>query len=308
MSDACRVCGSGETSFLISVAAQMHPTREKFAFSRCADCGYVFIDPPVDPALLKNYYTEHYYPYRGAPAWGKYAALVEKDDAKLDAKRVASAVRDGGLASGKTILDIGCGRPTFLKACVEKTNCRAIGVDFSSEGWSDGSFDDLTLMTGEIDDLPDDVQPDVVTMWHYLEHDYDPASTLRKLASRAHAATRIIAEVPDYDSQGRRKYGEFWAGWHTPRHVSLFSENNLRMLFERNGWRVVRSERSGTLDPYVLDWMSRMERRGIDWTVNFEKEFYTFVRGMVVYAPRKLLGSGLGLLTIVAEKCDAGIE
>jgi 2-polyprenyl-3-methyl-5-hydroxy-6-metoxy-1,4-benzoquinol methylase len=301
MTTECRVCGSQQTDFLISVPAQMHPTCEEFAFSQCAECSYVFIDPPVDPAQLNRYYTDHYYPYRGAPAWGKYAATVARSDAKLDQKRVSLAVEKGGMAAGRTILDVGCGRPTFLRACRDAIDCRAVGLDFSDAGWISEDFSGIELLTGEMDSLPESVKPDVVTMWHYLEHDYDPGKTLRDLAARVAPEARLIIEVPDYDSTGRKKYGRDWAGWHTPRHISLFSADNLAMLLQKNGWEVVMMRRDGTLDPYVLDWMSRMERRGIDWTKSFEGEFVGFVVGMIGFWPRRFLQKGLGLLTAVAR-------
>ena len=75
-------------------------------------------------------------------------------------------------------------------------------------------------------------------------------------------------EVPDHDAWSRRRYGAHWAGYHTPRHTALWDRRTMRVLLERAGWRVDSIEPSGTLDPWTLVWMSRMERKGIDWSAS----------------------------------------
>jgi hypothetical protein len=71
-------------------------------------------------------------------------------------------------------------------------------------------------------------------MWHYLEHDYTPLENLTYLKSIAKPSTTLVIEIP-FDSMSRRKYGENWAGWHTPRHISLFSPNNIELLLQGGG-------------------------------------------------------------------------
>jgi hypothetical protein len=113
----------------------------------------------------------------------------------------------------------------------------------------------------------------------------------------------LIIEVPDFESDSREKFGADWAGFHTPRHISVFSEKNLRILLEKSGWEVVGFSHSGTLDAYVLYWMSRMEQKGIDWRKNMEEEFWQFVAGMLMFQPKKILNKNqsLGIMTAIAR-------
>jgi SAM-dependent methyltransferase len=302
----CRVCGGGDCPEFVRTPAQMFPAGgPEFAFRRCGECGYVFIAEPVAPAELGRYYTDSYLPYRGAEAWGKHAPTVAAADRKLIESRASLVAGFAALGSDSCVLDIGCGRPDFLVRCVERFACRAFGLDFSDSGWRglETLPPRLELAVGEVRDLPRDLMPDAVTMWHYLEHDYDPAATLREVAARSKASTRLIIEVPDFDSWTRRRFGRNWAGYHTPRHISVFSESNLKMLLEKNGWRVVEFRRRGTLDPFVIYWMSLMEEKGFDWSRPLESEFAAFVLRMLAFWPRKLLQGRvpLGLMTAVAE-------
>jgi hypothetical protein len=179
-----------------------------------------------------------------------------------------------------------------------------MGIDFSDEGWKDQAahFTGLDLQVAEIKDLPNSLQPDVITMWHYLEHDYTPLENLSYLKSIAKPSTTLVIEIPNFDSDSRRKYGENWAGWHTPRHISLFSPNNIELLLNKSGWKVSNLLTYGTMDPYLLYWMSEMELKGIKWDKNMEDEFWGFILGMVQFIPKKWMEkeASLGIMTVIA--------
>ena len=140
-------------------------------------------------------------------------------------------------------------------------------------------------------------------MWHYLEHDYHPLEHLKELRKRATPATTLLIEVPNFESESRKKYGQHWAGWHTPRHTSLFAPNNIRTLLANSGWEATTILSHGTLDPYVLYWMSKMEQKGIAWNKNMEEEFIGFVAGMIAFTPKAWTQKyrSLGVMTVVGK-------
>ena len=302
--NTCPICNSSDFTFYIKTTAQMHSSKELFNFDQCKQCSLVFLNPRAALNELQNYYTSHYLPYRGAKAWGKFEKLVEKSQDKLDLKRLKLVNDFHLLTSESLILDVGCGQPSFLKVCKQKSNCQAMGIDFSDEGWKDQptDFAELNLKIAEINDLPTDLKPDVITMWHYLEHDYTPLENLKYLKSISKSTTKLIIEIPNFESESRKKYGENWAGWHTPRHTSLFSPSNIELLLNKSGWKVSKIFTYGTMDSYLLDWMSKMEQKGIQWDKNMETEFFGFMVGMFKFFPKKLMEKklSLGIMTIVA--------
>ena len=301
----CPICNATALASFIKTTAQMHSNKELFNFDQCTECKFVFLNPRVPLDQLKNYYTSNYLPYRGAKAWGKFEPLVEKSQRKLDLRRVKRVKETHILTSASLILDIGCGKPSFLKACQQELNCLTMGIDFTDEGWKDPSADlaGLDLRVSEIKDLPSSLQPDVITMWHYLEHDYTPLENLSYLKSIAKPSTTLIIEIPNFDSTSRKKYGKNWAGWHTPRHISLFSPSNVELLLQKSGWKVTQLLTYGTMNPFLLYWMSEMEQKGIAWDKNMEDEFWEFVLGMVLFMPKKLMekSSSLGIMTVIAK-------
>tara|TARA_R110002049_G_scaffold294590_5_gene481308 strand:+ start:8837 stop:9772 length:936 start_codon:yes stop_codon:yes gene_type:complete len=301
----CPACSSTEFSSFIETTAQMHPSKEEFNFDQCSNCRLVFLNPRVSLDKLKDYYTAHYLPYRGSEAWGKYEYFVKDSQRKLDLKRVKRVKEWHKTNTNSLILDVGCGKPTFLKACFDKLKCKTLGIDFSDEGWRESAeaFKGLDLQIAEIKNLPNDLKPDVITMWHYLEHDYTPKPNLTYLKSISKPSTTLIVEIPNFDSNSREEFGKEWAGWHTPRHTSLFSPNNVEVLLNNSGWEVSKILTYGTMDPYLLYWMSRMEQKGISWNKNMEDEFWSFTWNMIRFLPKKWnqKNTSLGIMTVIAK-------
>lgn len=300
----CPICNASSIASFIKTTAQMHSSKELFNFDQCANCQLVFLNPRVNLDNLKNYYTSYYLPYRGSEAWGKYRKLVEGSQKKLDLKRVKRVKEMCSISPKSLILDVGCGNPSFLKACQQELNCKTMGIDFSDEGWKEQStlFKGLDLQVAEIKDLSFNLKPDIITMWHYLEHDYTPLENLTYLKSIAKPSTTLIIEIPNFDSISRKKYNENWAGWHTPRHTSLFSPDNIKLLLDKSGWNVSQLLTYGTLNPYLLFWMSEIEQKGIQWNKNMENEFWDFVIGMLKFMPTKWNEKklSLGVMTVIA--------
>lgn len=303
--DKCPVCASKHKSRCIETHAHMHPEPGIFYFDQCQQCKLVFLNPRVAPDCLHKYYDKYYLPYRGASAWGKYASFVTYSQEKLDKTRARLAGKYKKLNKASLILDIGCGQPTFLKACDTLYNCHTMGIDFSDHGWQDTGhkFDGLNLQIAQVKDLNAATRPDVITMWHYLEHDYDPILSLSILRKLAQPDTILLIEVPNYDSESRRKYGRYWAGYHTPRHTFLFSPHNIKLLLQKTGWQVLHINTRGTLDPYNLYWMSEMEQKGIDWQKDMTSEFWPYVYGMIGFRVKNLFtrNRSLGVMTVAAR-------
>ena len=301
----CLSCQSTQLLSIQKTKAMMHPSKEIFNFDQCQNCGLVFLNPRLLEKDLGEFYTDYYLPYRGDEAWGKYAYLVAGSQKKVDKKRVAIIKKYAQNISKAIVLDVGCGKPTFLKMLFEQYKCQAIGTDFSNLGWRNATsqYQNLKLLEGDIHELENLPEADIITMWHYLEHDYQPAKTLQKLLSISKPTTKLIVEVPNYDSFTREKYGTNWAGFHTPRHTALYTPETMTELLQLNGWKVKTAFSYGSLDPYILDWMSRKEEDGLDWSQSMESEFVNFVKGMIRFFPKSIFQKkkSLGFMTVVAS-------
>lgn len=297
----CLCCGEPLDDKTFETETMMSSKEGSWKFSICSNCSHVNLQNRVRPQDLGAFYDENYIPYRGENAWGKYAHFVSKDQHKLDERRIN--VLNKYADQNAKILDFGCGKPTFLSKVATTYKNQVTGIDFSDHGWKGNQeFNDLDLRVGELDALRSGEKFDAITMWHYLEHDYNPFQTLEKLKNFAKSDGKVIIEVPNYNSHSRKKFKSNWAGYHSPRHTSLFTPKSISTLLERAGWEVVDIMEYGTLDPYTLHWMSEKEQEKIDWSGSMEKYFWDFVIGKIKnprYFFPKL--SSLGILTAVAS-------
>lgn len=267
----------------------MHPGRERFSFVRCRECELVYLSPRVPLDQLERYYGPSYLPHRGASAWGRWAVLAAEGQRRTDRARVRWARKLVELGQRTAVLDVGCGRPTFLEALVRATGTRAVGTDVSDAGWAEHperwAKAGIELHRGLTHQVSLDGPFDLVCMWHSLEHDYDPLDTLRRLKALSRPGGAIVVEVPNYDSLTRRLHGSSWAGLHTPRHTAVYTPATLRAMLHRAGWTIEHQAEFGTLDPYVLWWLGRQEIRGRALDGNLEPAFPGFMLGKVLALP-----------------------
>lgn len=284
----------------------MSDRKERFTFSRCSHCAAVYLHPRISARNLSTYYPDWYLPYRGASAWGKFADFVERSQAKVDRKRVQTCTRLFPKREKRRLLDVGCGKPDFLLSATEQTSWDVAGIDFSADGWQDERYDRLNLTVTDLHNAHFEEGFDVITMWHYLEHDYDPPKTLKKVASLLKPGGKLIAEVPDPYSLTRKWQGEFWEGWHAPRHTVLYSHASFEALAKASGLHLRTHKHYGTLDAFTLWWMGGMEKKGIDWKASMEPEFWPLVWRKIYSAPVFALERfiPLGVQTVIFEKAE----
>lgn len=301
----CPVCKSENNEQYITTNAMMHAhNTEQYYFNRCLNCKSVFLTNPVKEEQLKNYYSNSYLPYRGAKAWGKFQSFVEKSQQKLDIKRAKFVARSVDRNKKISILDVGCGKPSFLNTVQQQMNAVCTGIDFTDEGWRNEEYLLLKLYKTSFDNFNPKRRFDIITLWHYLEHDYHLDRTVEKLYDALKPGGKLIIEIPDYKSLTANKQKENWQGWHSPRHLTLFSKKGLRVLFPKEKWNIQKHLRYGTLDAFTLWWLGKMEKKGIDWSASMEKEFWPLVFWKVITAPLFLFEKfiPMGIQLIVIEK------
>jgi len=302
---------------------------ERFRFVRCSACGLVYLDPRPAPTSLDRYYGPGYLPHRGPEAWGRWAPVVERTERHRDRARVRRARRalrrsggevdperpgknppGAGSASDIRVLDVGCGRPTFLRGLRQRTGWTCVGIDTSDAGWRDepSEWSGLELHTGTPETLDPDEPFDLITLWHVLEHAYDPRSFLGRLRDLTRPGGVVVVEVPDHASLPRRLQGGSWIGYDAPRHGAAYEPDTLERILTDTGWKVLKLERRGTFHPWTLWWLGRQVARGRTLDGSLQSDFPAFVIGRILTSPVTLLRRWipLGAMTAVAVRGSPG--
>ena len=142
-------------------------------------------------------------------------------------------------------------------------------------------------------------------MWHFLEHDYDPARSLATAAGLLGEGGRLLVEVPRLDSRSARWFGDRWPGLQAPQHTVLFSRRSLTAMAEAAGLRVVEYLPYGAFPAYYYLFcgvaFQLLRGRGL----NVRRALLPYLLGQVALCPAMLFERRLNLAMQTIVCCKA---
>lgn len=303
---SCYACGSPSTEADELVRAQDDLTGKPgtFRFVRCRRCGLAYQSPRVDLAHIKDYYDDEYIAHRKTTSFGPFTRFYERAMSKHDRDKVAIVRRYVELDAASQVLDVGCAVGTFLLMIKDLFGSAVTGVDFKDMShyprfeeiaFHHGLFYEQDLGEGRFD---------LITMWHFLEHDYDPRRSLRAARSALAEDGRLIIEVPRLDSVTYRLYGDRWPGLQAPQHTVLFDKAMLLNFVRREGFEVVDYLPYGAFPAYFYLFAGAafkvLKGRGL----NLKKAIGPYFAGQLALLPVLLMEKRLNLAmqTVVCRR------
>jgi SAM-dependent methyltransferase len=166
-------------------------------------------------------------------------------------------------ATGETLLDYGCGAPTFLDDARTR-GWNTVGVDFTEDVLkSVRARGHAAFLVG--DDLERGIDAHSVAcvrMNHVVEHLYEPRVVLELIHAKMRPGGRIHISTPNPGGAGSRLFGRHWWGLECPRHAVLYRPPVLRRLLEQAGFRDPRIVQEGSSKDLARSWGIRLYARG----------------------------------------------
>lgn len=220
-----------------------HALPGEFDFSRCNDCGSLWLaERPAGEALGRAYAA--YYTHDEADPSTRgglrdrlrstYLRAQYGASASLAARAMAALYRMAAPNLAEThaqcrfapraparIMDYGCGSGAYLR------QMRDLGFDVTGV-----EIDPVTLARLRALNLPaftpqEAVQQDWqsafdhITLAHVIEHVTQPAALLRQVHNWLRPGGACFVEVPHARASGLEIFGKYWRGLEAPRHFSL---------------------------------------------------------------------------------------
>jgi SAM-dependent methyltransferase len=144
------------------------------------------------------------------------------------------------------VLDVGCGGGLFLQMLKERarkgSKRRFLGLDFSLDAaraaWTEAQVP-VVCATLSRPPFPRE-SCSAITMFHVLEHLYDPANYLEAAHSLLKPGGRLVVQVPNAACWQFLLFGERWNGIDVPRHLIDFRLSDLDGLLDACGFEVLR--------------------------------------------------------------------
>ncbi len=236
---ACYLCGATATHDLVIGQDDLTGKPGNFLFVTCDACGLAYQSPRLRLEHIGAYYDDDYIAHRKTTNWGILTPFYQSAMNKHDREKDKLVSRYLKLNSNSRVLDVGCGSGSFLQRLRQKYQVDASGVDFKNLTHLP-FFDQVTFHQGLFyeQNLPESSY-DLVTMWHFLEHDYDPVKTLETARHVLKPGGHLVIEVPRLDSLSNRLFKERWPGLQAPQHTVLYSRETLQKFIERSGLELV---------------------------------------------------------------------
>ncbi len=252
---------------LFSATDRLYRTTEKyFLIVECRNCRLIRLHPQPTPAELRHYYPSDYWfvPETGAADTLEqaYRRFVLRDHLRF----VERALRDSGEQG--IVLDVGCGGGLFLQMLSERGKVKGIGLDFSLDAATVAARAGVPAICATLSRAP--LAPEscaAVTMFHVLEHLYDPASYLDSARRLLRPGGRLIVQVPNAACWQFLLFGERWNGIDVPRHLIDFRLSDLEMLLDNCGFEALRFKHFSLRDnpagmaTSFAPWLDPMARR-----------------------------------------------
>lgn len=167
-----------------------------------------------------------------------------------------------------SILDIGAGTGDFL-SFVQQEGWQAIGVEPSEKAKAKAIAKKKGVsFVGNTSEL-DNNSFDVISMWHVLEHVPDLDSQIKELKRLLKPNGTLIIAVPNFKSFDAKHYGKFWAAFDVPIHFWHFSKTAIKLLFEQEEMKLVKTLPM-KFDSYYVSLLSEKYKNG---KMNFIKAF-----------------------------------
>lgn len=302
----CYACGGDDAVPLHVAQDDLTGKPGSFHFVRCRACGLAYQNPRLGLQWIGSYYDDEYIAHRKKTDWGWLTPLYRRAMDKHDRDKASLVEHYVKLGADAAILDVGCGAGTFLAWMRKAYGVHAAGIDFkdlSQSPW----LADAEFRCGLFyeQDFPDR-RFDLITMWHFLEHDYDPPRTLRHARDLLSSEGRLVIEVPRLDSVSARLYGDRWPGLQAPQHTVLFDRQSLEQMVRKAGLQIVDYLPYGAFPPYfylfaglAFKWL---KGRGL----NLDKAILPYFVGQALLLPVLLFERKLNLAmqTIVCRRED----
>ncbi len=265
--DPCPACESREARILFEASDRLYrTTAQQFRVVECRQCRLLRLDPRPSPGELNRCYPSNYWFSEDQSAASRlaeiYRRLVLRDHVRFVRRALESTGEDG------LVLDVGCGGGLFL-SMLRGAGHPVAGLDFSCDAavvaWRRQGVPVVCASLARAPFAENSCA--AVTMFHVLEHLYNPALYLDAAHRLLKPGGRLIVQVPNASSWQFFLLGENWSGLDVPRHLIDFRRRDLETLLEECGFEIVRVKNFSLRDnpaglaTSLAPWLDPMARR-----------------------------------------------
>lgn len=195
----------------------------------CVACTMIYLNPRLTDEALLRYYSSN--------------TTVQSISHQLERDFYERIYSEGLGVIGwhlpvGGVLDVGCSSGLFLDVARGK-GWRTYGTELNDAELRMAADSGHQVHRGLIDELPDDLTFDLITLWDVFEHLKDGARFLGSARRRLNPDGMLFMQVPNGGAYAARLLQEKCNMFDGIEHVCLYSERTIRLLATVCGWSVV---------------------------------------------------------------------
>lgn len=241
----CKICETGHLEFH-SDAKDYWVTGEEFRLLKCNQCEVVCTEVEVTDGFFDKYYEQTYYAHEH-----KFLKFGLRERLQINRVKIQRGERLGffdslvnrivagqvlvdipAIENGR-ILDVGCGAGKLLRVAASVGyECHGVEPSVQARGiLEESGFKAYGSMIDT--DFPKKYF-DVIVFNQSLEHMPDPVAAINKAIESLKDDGVLIVSVPNFASNERLIFGNYWRHVDVPRHLFHFSPSTLQYIAENN--------------------------------------------------------------------------
>jgi 2-polyprenyl-3-methyl-5-hydroxy-6-metoxy-1,4-benzoquinol methylase len=197
---------------------------------QCAKCGFVFSEfIPSQEELVAHY--------------AKYDR--SKDISEITVKRYSELLNEFSNAiSGRTILDVGCGKGEFLEVALNN-GWVCHGTEFDDHAVELCRQKGIQIFQGPLREYQPTQLPDVITSFEVIEHINNPDEELRKIYALLKPGGLFYFTTPNFNSLSRYLLKGKWNVIEYPEHLSYFTARVIDKKLQEIGFEKIHLDTTG---------------------------------------------------------------
>ncbi len=291
----CPSCGHEKAQSFHHGKDRLFGVKGEFCLVQCEGCSVIYLNPRPVLSSIGHLYPNRYSPYESGDRKRPWRTLFQK-------KRMNSIDRIRRLKREDRLLDVGCGAGLFLAVVRDHRSVQTMGVELNGGVASRCRMQQgLDVRAGTLleQHFPG-AAFDVVTMFHYFEHEGEPLPLLSETRRILQPDGLLVIEVPNAGGALAKLFKGYWFGMDVPRHLVNYAPETLAATLRSGGFEIIEI----SFHPVAFFVMSLLIRLGVPNMLRGLPLRTALNMLLVVYLPMMPLELAAGWLLARLGKSD----
>ena len=299
----CPICKKEMILFAKNKDIQKNSDEELYSSFECKCCNILFQYPFWKPEETARFYQSNYYAHTDNLELSRSLRILDfymKNN--FFSKLLSPFIRRKlfpyyqGIVKSKNVLDIGCGKGSFLDV-VKKYKKKTYGLEPNHPATAIATKKGHTMIDKTLFySSQKELKFDLITMFQVAEHlsvqEIFEENIFSRMYDLLEEGGQLVIETPNYECNYAKNFKTDWRALELPRHLVIFSPKSISKILQDKGFMVKVYTRVSPID---VKESFRLKYRD-DKVKNSLIKFFGLCK--VVFFQRK----NSSVLTVVAQK------